>query len=239
MKRFSALLLSLLLLFSLAACSFGGSGDADAYEEEEDYTAYDDGTLNDAEPEQPQSDDYAPETTAPAATPTPEPDWRSAYAQAVLSQGMLSNFAGAEIMGAYLFYLNDDNIPELYLTYFPMAAGSELYTYDGNTVDCAQLSGGMVSYSEHGNVLLNRYIHTGSGWDAIYTIRSGRIVELTNEQSELQMTGDDSFEYRWNGAVVSEAEYNANLNAIANVNGLWNIEENCFSDPTLFGRIGA
>lgn len=236
MKRISSLLLSLLLVFSLAACSFGGGSDSDAYEEE-DAAAYDD-AADDGSTDAAQYDSSTPYCTTPPPTAAP-PDWRSAYAQAVLSQGMLSNFAGAEITGAYLFFLNDDDIPELYLTYSPMAAGSELFTYDGNTVDCAQLSGGMVSYSEHGNVLLNRYIHTGSGWDAIYAIRSGRIVELTSGESELQLMGDDSLEYTWNGVTVSEAEYNAKLNTIANVNGLCNIEDNCFSDPTLFGRIGA
>lgn len=233
MKRILTLLLAALLLLGLAAC---------------DSTDYEEVTFEDetdvSEPDAPEGADLysTPEPTtapAPVVTPTPTPDWRSAYADAVLHQGMLSNYIGAEIMGTYLFYLNDDDIPELYVSYAPMAAGSELYTYDGQTVDRAGLSGGMVSYSEHGNILLNRYIHTGSGWDAIYTIRNGRFVELTNGESELRLNSDDTFDYTWNGVSVSEAEYNANLNAIADVTGLWHIDENCFSDADLFARIGA
>lgn len=143
--------------------------------------------------------------------------WKRAYLS-YLIDNMSSELTEAQFQ---LIYLDDNEIPELWICYPTTAAGSRLCTFDGENVQDVYVSeSGALSYFERGG-----YFHTGGGrmdvyWDGIFQLKDGVFTEIVHgdygAEDNTNVQFDENgviYQYSWDGQTVSEAEYQQNLNS--------------------------
>ena len=151
-------------------------------------------------------------------------DWAKAYYDYIEE-----NF-GEWIDNAYIFYLDDDDIPEVLVdggAYAP--AYYDLLSYqNGNIVKVENIYNGYdSSYIEKGNIFYSECETLSDKINSLYKIENGEFIEIGNEVTNLS---DGSVTYTWNGQNVSEDEYNKNFSenydsnrAIQNTTGIQDI----------------
>ena len=151
-------------------------------------------------------------------------DWAKAYYDYIEE-----NF-GEWIDNAYIFYLDDDDIPEVLVdggAYAP--AYYDLLSYqNGNIVKVENIYNGYdSSYIEKGNIFYSECETLSDKINSLYKIENGEFIEIGNEVTNLS---DGSLTYTWNGQNVSEDEYNKNFSenydsnrAIQNTTGIQDI----------------
>lgn len=146
--------------------------------------------------------------------------WKQKYIETVKET---ERGTGEDKWGGYkLVYIDEDDIPELYIMSGIVALGDTLLTYkDGELVKLHLYSYGL-SYME-----LQNMFRVGGGrmdryHDYIYKIEDGKFVMLhkgefgAEEQTNVQCDEEGNFiyEYVWDGIQVSKEEYEANLEAV-------------------------
>lgn len=119
----------------------------------------------------------------------------------------------------HLVFIDNDIIPELYITYDTVADGSKVvsFTESGIIEQEVYLSG--MSYLEKTGMLRDSGGKMGSFHDIIYELKNGRFQEVAaGEYIDTDgKIGDDGgfvFNYYWNGTQVSESEYQNHLNNV-------------------------
>ena len=156
--------------------------------------------------------------TSPASSAVSKP-WKQAYINYIRATN------AGDWMGYQLIYINNDDIPELYLNGAAEAQGDLVCTFANGTVVSEQLSrvNGM-AYLEKQNVFCNSNGNMGRFYDVIYSIQQGQIVQThegvygmeDNANPELDENGEVVYQYSWDGQEVSETEYKQKLNAVFN-----------------------
>lgn len=132
--------------------------------------------------------------------------WKSSYIDYINSQKQ-----GVEYM---LMYINDDDIPELIVSYGNKALGEDVCTYDGKGLSVIRVTYYGLSYIERGNIFLEEGGKMDHFFDNIYTIKDGQIVEVgrgwygSNDYSQLDENGIPFYHYYWNGIEVTKEIYN-------------------------------
>ena len=116
-----------------------------------------------------------------------------------------------------LFFMNDDQIPELYLKGNYIAQGDKVATIDDNKVNDHYLYWGGGAYARKENFLLESGGHMGVYHDRVLQIDDGKIVEadVGHYREELDESGSvivdgqgvPILSYEWNGKVVQDNEY--------------------------------
>lgn len=140
-------------------------------------------------------------------------EWRAAYLE------FIENNNGAYTAFALVF-VDDDDIPELYMSGVCEAEGDRICSYKNGTVVDAYMnrrSGG--KYVERGGSIINQNGHMGRCYTTVYQLDENGFTKtlsalsvehyehLGNEQYEI------TYEYSIEGQTVSEEEYNAAINA--------------------------
>lgn len=153
---------------------------------------------------------YIEKETKPE-TAVSDDEWKKAYYQYLLGMD-LSNYDGFSLV-----YVNDDEIPELYLFGNCEAVGQVFATYAGGQVKELFLGRLYSTYSERGNLIISSDGHMGYFYDIVYAIENGDFVELHNgEYYEVtDSAGNPVFDsagsclltYSWDGQTVSVQEY--------------------------------
>ena len=173
--------------------------------------------------------DVEPETPAESESSVPEEkldydpallsDWELAYLEHIESRG--GKKEGAFICYA-LVYVDADEIPELYMRGCCEAEGDRICSYkNGRVVEVYLNRCGGGKYIERGGLLINQNGHMGRSYTSIYSLtEDGFTLLLSGREDETFVsTGEDFddyqcfYEYVLEGNVVSEAEYNAAINA--------------------------
>lgn len=110
-------------------------------------------------------------------------------------------------------YINDDDVPELWVNGNYGYAGARLYTTDkkGNNGDCLECYWGMVYFKEGNETFWVTEGHTGIYSDTFYRIKNGTFDLQEKGEFSYEFTSDSAQEpvssYYWNDSEVSEEEY--------------------------------
>lgn len=132
-------------------------------------------------------------------------EWKQAYYDYLKGMDDLSSYEGFSLL-----YVNDDEVPELYLFGNCQAVGQIYATYYKGQVNFVQLSRLSSLFSERGNLIINDDGCTDYYYDIFYTIENGKFVKThTGESHEYYDESVDAFiaNYTWDGETVSDEEY--------------------------------
>ena len=140
--------------------------------------------------------------------------WREAYLD------YIENSWVDEWSKFQLIYVDNDDIPELWVCYGNIAAGAQVCTFDGSQVDEIYISEyGFLQYIERGNLFYTSGGHSDIYWDGVFKIQNGRFVEVAhgdfgaedNANVQYDENQEPIYQYSWNGRDVSEQEYQEHL----------------------------
>lgn len=117
-----------------------------------------------------------------------------------------------------LIYIDEDDIPELYIDYGCNADGCEICTINSNMAVGSQLVtvvGDSFGYLEGQNLFSDSNGSMDVGHEIVYTIENGQIIELHsgtweapfNDGYLLDEEGNIIYTYYWDGYLVSGDEY--------------------------------
>lgn len=148
-------------------------------------------------------------------------DWQTIYldyCDHLKKVGRINNY-----LSAGLIYVDDDDIPELYLEGDCEATGCLILTCGNGVVDELQTSRLYFNYIERQNLLDNAEGHMGYYYDYVYTIEDGKwkcIGEGTYEAMYddtgyvVDEDGNAVMEYTWMGEPTDEAGYDQKLKEV-------------------------
>ena len=105
-------------------------------------------------------------------------------------------------------FVDDNDVPELYVDGEITAASRFLLTYDNGKVK--EISGGILSYKERSGIfeITPNHFQTQENY-TIYELTNGKAKELHNGQVNYNNSGDESdYTYIWDGKTVTGDEFN-------------------------------
>lgn len=117
----------------------------------------------------------------------------------------------AEKSTYYLFDVNGDTIPELWIDNAFTYAGGRLCTYDNGKVTAQTVYSGEIAYLPGENLVMTQVMRMGLYIDFIHRIENGQFVQVA--RGDYKMVYEDAtsgryhYEYTWNGTPVDEATY--------------------------------
>lgn len=147
-------------------------------------------------------------------------DWRGLYLD-YLNEWRKQNL-NEQYCTAGLIYVDDDEIPELYLEGDCTATGIQILTCSSGSVDALLAYAMDFSYIERCNLLNSGSGHGGTYCDLIYTIQNGKWIckakgEYHDDGHSEDENGNIVFcEYTWMDQPVSSEEYERELAAVYN-----------------------
>ena len=157
--------------------------------------------------------------------------WRQAYLSYIQDNG------ANEDPEFQLIYVDDDDIPELWIRYSNIAAGARVCTFDGSRVNEAYISEyGDLDYIERGGLLHTCGGHSDVYWNEVFTIQNGQFVGLFHGDFGAENNADIQFDedgipiyvYNWDGEDVTEQEYQDRLTRAFDMSS----SRNVFDAPT-------
>ncbi len=141
-------------------------------------------------------------------------EWKNAYAT-YIQKDMLETGDGSTLDGSeyYLFFGNDDHIPELYISYPYTYAGARMCTVLNGVVDAVYVES--VSYVERENLFHDAGGRMDNYYDRIYAIQDGKFSSLAEGAETVYQWAEDPADivadYTWNGQAIEGMAYKANL----------------------------
>ena len=137
--------------------------------------------------------------------------WKEAYKNYIKSQP-------DEDWTYRLIYLNDDDIPELYMQGVYMGLGGKLCTYSDGSIVPLKINAVSISYVERGGVILDTGGSMGSYYDKVYSLENGELVlkfdGFYGVDDNTVPFDEGDFKYKINGSPVSKSEYEQKLGGI-------------------------
>lgn len=112
-------------------------------------------------------------------------------------------------------YIDDDDLPELWVDHSYGAAGAYVYALNNGSADAVYISHGMAYWHEKQNLLYTSGGHMGYYDDAIYRLEKGKFIPVATGSYGEVWDGEDniSYEFFWNNAKTTEENYNQKLEA--------------------------
>lgn len=163
-----------------------------------------------------------------------EVDWQTLYLDYLTTINKVGD--DGRYIGGGLLYVDDDDIPELYLEGDCEATGCLVLTCGGGKIDELQTARLYFTYIEKKNLLNNCEGHMGYYYDNIYTIRNGIWENVARgEYSEdyeafekRNFEGEPDYIYKWDEKEVTEEEYKEKLLAVYDSSKAKDVEELSF-----------
>lgn len=146
--------------------------------------------------------------------------WNSVYYDYIIMDRENADYTDAwESVGYELVYLDDDTIPELWITYSSWAEGCRIVSYQDGKITQEHTGSGTLSYEEYGNVFHHSYGHMGLYFDTIFKLENGELVTVAEGRNETTINDDgsqnyDVMNYFWNDVQVSEEVYVQNIDSL-------------------------
>lgn len=115
-----------------------------------------------------------------------------------------------------LIYIDDDDIPELWINSMVIAAGAKICTYSGGDIEYSNADvNGYFKYIEKGGMFYMRGGRQGWYYDEIYSLKEGA---FTREDGGTYHSADEDYSsgnyiYEWDDESVSKEDYEARLEA--------------------------
>lgn len=165
------------------------------------------------------SDEYRPQKPL-AESIGSDSAWNSVYYDYIIEdRENADNTDDWEWVGYELVYLDDDTIPELWITYSSWAEGCRIVSYRDGKITQELTGSGRLSYEEYGNVFHHSYGHMGLYFDTIFKLENGELVTVAEGRNETTINDDgsqnyDVMNYFWNDIQVSEEVYVQNIDSL-------------------------
>lgn len=163
--------------------------------------------------------------------------WRQAYLAYIQGDNIYGVALSDQWFEFKLIYVDDDNIPELWINGGTLAGGCQLCTVDESTVKDIFISEyGSLQYIERMGLFYTGGGHMDVYWDSVYRLQGGQFVELAhgdygaegNANILYDSDGAPIYQYSWNGVEMTEQEYESQLAVAFDVSSARNI----FDEPT-------
>lgn len=158
--------------------------------------------------------------------------WQEAYADFILKNYSMISVSEYTTAPYSLIYVDDDDIPELYInTGYSVGGEFVVSFYDGNVRAMNRYRGG-IKYTEYGGLLYSDWGHMGLYPFNIYMLEKGEFSEIgTGWYSEYydDESEDIYWEYFWEGKEVTEAEYEECINELIDTS-------QCIEPPMLYTK---
>ncbi len=112
-----------------------------------------------------------------------------------------------------LIYIDDDDIPELWINYNTTYAGGKICTFDGGQVKSIPIwSDGEFAYLERGGQFYTSGGHMDYFWDSVYTLHDASFEEIVRGTCEVLSWEKPAVSlYKWGGEQVSKTQYQQKL----------------------------
>lgn len=161
-------------------------------------------------------------------------DWKKQYSDFMTEYMKRQSDTTRDLSTFSLIYLNDDDIPEIFMEGDCEATGSALFYIGKNglaTITYLSRLGG--SYIPRGNVLIHSQGHMGQYYDIVYCLDRG-CLKMKNygyysDSNPEYDESTDSFicsDYYWNGRPVDKDEYDRLFEASYDASELQNLVDN-------------
>lgn len=145
--------------------------------------------------------------------------WTQVYRDFIIQDRMNADYSDDwKWVGYELVYLDDDTIPELWITYSSSAEGCRIVSYRDGKLTQKLLSLGTLYYEEYGNMFHHSCGHMGLYFDTIYKLDhdNGKLVTVAEGRNETTINEDGSQNYNvmnyfWNETQVSGEVYAQNI----------------------------
>lgn len=113
-----------------------------------------------------------------------------------------------------LLYIDNDEIPEIWIYYEPTGQRGELISYQNGSIERISTGRWDFEYAQS-----NMYFHCGGGtfgtggcWDTIYALKDGTFQEVaTGSYNSGTGNYDETVSYLWNGQTVTQEVYNSSI----------------------------
>lgn len=164
-------------------------------------------------------------------------DWKSAYLNVIEEREEQKEKLGYVYDSRYaLVYVDNDDIPELYVNGWSEAEGDLIYSYKNSRLIeqyLGRLFGG--KYVERSGIVINQNGHMGQYYDNVYKLDPNGFSQIlkasyTERYVPLENSKNDDYEiineYFINGKTVSKDEYNAAINATVDLSQAVEFYEN-------------
>ncbi len=164
---------------------------------------------------EPNQNEPSQSETPSSAEPVPSSAWKGAYKSYILMQ------PDGDFTYQFI-YLNDDDIPELYMEGASMALGGKVCAYSDGSITPLKFNRLGCSYIERKNLFLNSDGHMDAYFDSVYSLENGEWVKKfdgsygaeNNANPEIDEYGNIVYIYKYGGKVVTQAEYENTLNSL-------------------------
>lgn len=146
-------------------------------------------------------------------------EWKKAYID-YMQQAQMNKEPWANETTGCLIYVNDDDVPELYLDYGSTAAGGEVCTYYNGEIHTIVVWCMGVSYIERENLMWDNGGKMDEFYNTVYQIINGEFIQLhkgefgIEDYNNVQFDANEMpiYQYYWDGIPVLEEEYQQELN---------------------------
>ena len=162
-----------------------------------------DSELNTYKISEPKAEIEEPATEAPK-----DESWKKAYVDYINSKDDPGDYEYA------LVYVDDDDIPELFVHLKGRGPMSELCWLCDGTVCSKAIGTENLVYIEKGNCIMTTEVHTGVQSDYILQIENSELNTIHTGRANKAVKGQESF--KWDDKEVSEEEYDKLLNQAFN-----------------------
>lgn len=159
-----------------------------------------------------------------------EQQWKQAYIKYITEdwEDLASENSGSifnifDDISYSLIYVDNDDIPELYISYPISAYGGKLGLYNGEQLEIVPIYNGGFSYIERQGLFFNSAGNMDVYYNIVYAIENGKVIEIGRGDFGLVGDGDRIidqnghyvYRYFWNGEeVASEEEYKQKISMI-------------------------
>lgn len=148
---------------------------------------------------------------------TRQKDTDSSWKTAMMNE--ISSIASDQIGIAYMFYLNNDDIPEILYDTTIYASGMYLIWYDGESVHNEIVaSGARIFFIPRSGIFLTEGGIQGIYKTDVYELSGGEIKTIAEGQQEIHLSNEADNQYEWNAVAVTKEQYYTELDKLVDPN---------------------
>jgi hypothetical protein len=150
------------------------------------------------------------------------------------------------VLSSYsLIYINDDDVPELWIDYGVGYEGCVLCTVSGGKLEVIQFASCGMSYIKRQNLFVISTGRMDSYYDYVYRIKNGEFVKLhegeygAEDNANVQYDANDEpiYQYCWEGKEVSKKQYERALKSVFDDTKAVSPNENSYSASEIVSKI--
>ena len=137
-------------------------------------------------------------------------NWKQAYVEVILNE---VQYFDTDYIEFQLLYVDDDNIPELWINTGTAYGGNLVVSYHNGQAVTNRLADGYMQYLEGKGQAVYTSGRQGYYSDIVYRMVDGELVQQHYGQYVQTSFGSGFYNYTWDGASVTKNQYQSKLDA--------------------------